>query len=168
MRRHEPGLLVIAAVRAGREAAADMVQETLAAAVTNLRRGQWRGEGTLAAYLATILRNLIHRARTRPRIEGDPSGLDCLQAESEDPIASIEQSEARVLVRRALARLSPIHREVIVRHYFEGQSAEAIARETGTPRGTILSRLHYARLELARLVNPELAHRHKDAGGPIA
>lgn len=164
VRRHEPGLLAIAIVRAGREVAADLVQETLAAAIANLRRGDWRGEGTLAAYLAAILRHLIHRAHAQHAPKGDASGLDGLLAPGDDPLEAVRRREARFHVRRALLQLTPPQREVMVRHYLEGQSAEEIAHVMGTPRGTVLSRLHYARLEMARLLNPGGRFAHKDHG----
>lgn len=167
IRRYESGLRAIATVRAGREIANDLVQDTLTVAIGNLRRGEWRAQGPLPAYLTAILRNLVRRslARARETRDGaetsDPERLPSLDA---DPHAAAEHQEARLRVRRALMCLTDPHREVVLRHYFEGESAEEIARRMGTPRGTVLSRLHYARLELLEEMNREGIAGHKVQG----
>ncbi|MEM8782078.1 MAG: sigma-70 family RNA polymerase sigma factor [Planctomycetota bacterium] len=57
--------------------------------------------------------------------------------------------ERSTLVRAALGLLSPGHRDVVVRHYLEGQTAQDIAAALGLPVGTIKSRLHYARRRMS-------------------
>lgn len=168
VRRFEPGLHAIAVVRSGWHAAPDLVQETLVAALANLRRGDWRGEGPLAAYLASILRRRIQRDRSRATAEGSSeaggTALDTLPTPNPDPETTAERDEARLQVRSALTLLSAAHREVVIRHYFEDQTAEEIARVMRLPRGTVLSRLHYARQEIARRMNQKGGPRHKDHG----
>ena len=48
-------------------------------------------------------------------------------------------------VRREIGRLIGIYREVTVKYYVHGQSVEQIATELNIPKGTVLSRLSYAR-----------------------
>jgi len=151
--RFEPGLMAVARIRAGRQAAGDLVQETLTIALPNMRKGAWTGEGPLAAYLAAILRRQIQKAWGVRRADTDPVELESLPAAGTEALASAERDEQHVRIRHALDRLHASHRDVILRHYLDEQSVEAIARELGVPRGTVLSRLHYARKKLARVLN---------------
>jgi RNA polymerase sigma-70 factor (ECF subfamily) len=51
-------------------------------------------------------------------------------------------------LRRALDRLTPEHRAVVVLRHLEGYSIGEIADRTGERQGTVKSRLHYALREL--------------------
>jgi len=156
----QPGLTAIARVRAGRSRAPDLVQETLAAALTNLRRGDWKGEGTLAAYLAGILRHLISRGRPHPSISERDLPTGRAQESLPDPLTVLERDESSDQVHRALARLSPRHREVLLLHYLEDRSIEDIAAGLDVPRGTVLSRLHHGRRKMAKILNRLRGGRH--------
>lgn len=61
-----------------------------------------------------------------------------------------DRSEEYDVVRREIGRLLCIYREVTVRHYMHGHTVERIARDLGVPKGTVLSRLSTARLQLKR------------------
>ena len=54
----------------------------------------------------------------------------------------------RDALRRALDRLTPEHRAVVVLRHLEGRSIADIAARTGERQGTVKSRLHYALREL--------------------
>jgi RNA polymerase sigma-70 factor (ECF subfamily) len=54
----------------------------------------------------------------------------------------------RDALRRALDRLTPEHRLVVVLRHLEGYSTSEIAARTGEREGTVKSRLHYALREL--------------------
>ncbi|HKQ63205.1 MAG TPA: sigma-70 family RNA polymerase sigma factor [Candidatus Polarisedimenticolaceae bacterium] len=153
VRRYEPGLLAIARVRTGPDLAEDVVQETFAVAVVNLRRGDWRGDGPLAAYLATILRRRIARLRGGSRTVAAGEALEQLPDRGIDPLVAAQRIQARERVRQALRALPQGQRDVLVCHYFDGLSVEEVAGELGIPRGTVLSRLHHARRKLARWLN---------------
>ncbi len=149
----QPGLTAIARVRADESIAADLVQETFVAALENLRGGRWRAEGPLGAYLAAILRRQIRRARafmTLPAQPGDPA-----ERADYDPGPGwwAERSEQIRRVRAALDRLPSQQRDVLTRHYLDGQSVAHIGRALRIPRGTVLSRLFHARVRLRRLLN---------------
>ena len=55
-------------------------------------------------------------------------------------------------VHHALDRLSLAHREVISLFFLEEMSIEEISAVLSVPAGTVKSRLHYAKLELRRLL----------------
>lgn len=161
--RFQSDLMAIALARAGREIAADMVQETFAAALPNLRRGDWRGEGPLGAYLAAILRRQISRWRHRCWREAGQTALPDLPADLDDPAERAERSQAISRVRRALGRLPSSHRDVLIRHYLGEESAEEIAMALRIPRGTVLSRLHHARRKLSKDLDRSLGHSLRTA-----
>jgi RNA polymerase sigma-70 factor (ECF subfamily) len=57
-------------------------------------------------------------------------------------------------VRRAIDELSDGHREAIILRDLQGFSYEEIAALTGEAIGTVKSRIHRARAELARKLRP--------------
>ena len=58
-------------------------------------------------------------------------------------------------MQRALNRLSPEHRAVLIMKDMEGQKYETMADALQVPIGTIRSRLHRARLELRELLEQD-------------
>ena len=58
-------------------------------------------------------------------------------------------SPDRVDLHRALGRLTPLHREVLVLHYVAELSVDAVAKQLRLPAGTIKSRLSRAHRALA-------------------
>lgn len=61
-------------------------------------------------------------------------------------------TEDRVAVVAALRTLGPDMRETLAMHYLADLSVDEIARQTGTPAGTIKARLHRGRAQLAKLL----------------
>ncbi len=58
-------------------------------------------------------------------------------------------------MQRALERMSPKKREVIVLAVIEGLPGEEVARVLGVPVATVWTRLHHARRELTDAVFEE-------------
>jgi RNA polymerase sigma-70 factor (ECF subfamily) len=70
------------------------------------------------------------------------------------PEPAAPPSEDAVLVTAALRRLAPHLRQAVALHYLFDLPVAAIAAETGVPVGTVTSRLHRGRAELAVLLSP--------------
>jgi RNA polymerase sigma-70 factor (ECF subfamily) len=70
-----------------------------------------------------------------------------------DPEAALQEKDRGELLRRALMRLSPEHREVIDLVYYHEKSVEEVAHILAIPPATVKTRMFYARKELAELVN---------------
>jgi len=114
----------------------------------------FRGDaGTSArAWLLTIVRNTAHSWHTQHRTDGLAVEFD----ESEhSPAVTNGQPEARETLGRALDRLAPEFREVIVLRELQGLSYKEISDVTGAPVGTVMSRLSRARARLQEALRGE-------------
>jgi len=128
--------------------AADVVQEAVMRA---LRYFDSYHGGDARAWLLQIVRNSAYTwiAANRPagRVPLDAAELDTAAAGDH----SIDAAEGEGL-RRAIARLPLEQREVLILREFEDLSYRQIADITGSPIGTVMSRLSRARDQLAALV----------------
>jgi RNA polymerase sigma-70 factor, ECF subfamily len=133
--------------------AEDAVQEALVLA--------WRGWVRLrdadrfGAWFDRILVNVCYeRLRGRRRSRSDVLPPD-LGARPGDPFAA---TIARDAVGRALLRLSPEQRIVVVLRYWRDLSIEEIADRVRVPSGTVRSRLHYALRTLKSDIDSVVTH----------
>jgi len=83
--------------------------------------------------------------------ESPSAAVACEAATSErSPYQVLEQAEREVVVKRALASLSPLYRAVLVLREMEGLPYEEIAQVLGLAEGTVKSRLLRGRELLRR------------------
>ena len=61
------------------------------------------------------------------------------------------------------ARISPIHREVLVLRDYQDLSYSEIAKTLRIPQGTVMSRLHRARMLIRTTVNRRVATAREDS-----
>lgn len=129
----------------------DVTQDVLLQAQRSAPR--FEGRSALRTWLYGVVRNVSrhHLRRERAR-RGREEDADARLAEIPDgcldPLQRLEQEERATLVRDAVARLTPEHREALRLRDFEGHDYEAIARMLQIPLGTVRSRLHNARAAL--------------------
>jgi len=69
-----------------------------------------------------------------------------------NPTEGLEREELKKTIDRALAQLSEGHRAVIVMHTFEEMAYKEIAESMDCSIGTVMSRLFYARRNLASVL----------------
>jgi RNA polymerase sigma-70 factor (ECF subfamily) len=118
----------------------------------------------LSAWILRIAHNtaLDYLRRRRPVMlsldEAGDDGTLALVDRLPDPGALpdrvVEHRRTGEAIDRALDRLRPAYREVIVLRYQEGLDYEEIAAVTGRPVGTVKTFLHRARRELATALGP--------------
>jgi RNA polymerase sigma-70 factor (ECF subfamily) len=84
-------------------------------------------------------------ARLDPDVEVAPS-------HNPSPATEAQRSELRAQIDAALLQLSPEHRAVIQLREYEGLDYAEIARVLKCRIGTVMSRLHYARKALQKLL----------------
>lgn len=165
VRRHESRLYRFGLKMCGsREAAGDVVQDTLLAVVRSL--AAFRGEASVSTWLYTIARRACLRQRRRSRFAPHhEESLDAMVEADVPPIASPASSPEDEAGRReiaaaldaAIAALEPGQREVLLLRDVEGLSAPEVAAALGLRVEAVKSRLHRARLAVRRRLAPLLA-----------
>ena len=117
------------------DAAEDLVQNSLIAAVRNL--GSWRGEATLFTWLCTICRREISAWEKRTSrgvivslAEEDPglrAALDSIGAAADAPDAGLARADTGRIVQLALDHLPPRYSRALEWKYLEELSVDDIA-----------------------------------------
>ncbi|HUX21769.1 MAG TPA: RNA polymerase sigma factor [Spirochaetia bacterium] len=136
--------------------AKDITQETFLRAYRGL--GSFDPSKPFYPWIHRIARNLslnyIGRAERKNLSlpEGDP-----FPARTEDPALSIIHEAESESLYRAIDRLTPEHREIIMLKHFGECSYAEIAEIVGIPIGTVMSRLYNARMKLKSLLSEENA-----------
>lgn len=143
------------------EDAQDVVQETFINAYLSL--ANFKGDSQFFTWLYRIAMNtaISHKRKQKGTLSFDAgrngeSGLEPLDgSEFNRPGHAMEQVEEERRIQKALNRLSPEHKIVLVLKDMEEQKYEDIAEILQIPIGTVRSRLHRARLELRDLLQRE-------------
>jgi RNA polymerase sigma-70 factor (ECF subfamily) len=149
--------------------AEDAAQETVLKALKNL--GNFRAESKFSTWLVSIAVNEA-RARLRharvlkfesvdespPDEEGGftPSVISDWR---EVPLQALERKELRELLRRAIAGLPEIYREVLLLRDVEEFSIAEAAATLGVSEGVVKTRLLRARLMMQKILAPQLASK---------
>jgi RNA polymerase sigma-70 factor (ECF subfamily) len=117
--------------------------------VVALRRiGDLRDPAAARAWLRAIVSNVCLAQLRRPTVELRDEPIDAPTADTVQE--ALERCAVRDWVWTALGRLSePLRLPLILRHFSEASSYEAIAEICGVPVGTVRSRLNAARARLA-------------------
>jgi RNA polymerase sigma-70 factor (ECF subfamily) len=142
------------------DAAEDLVQETYLAAFQAWRkhRRPERVEPWIATICLNLARSNFRRLRRRPEetLQADPGESVRSEADTAwEALAAID----RGVVRSALWALPEEQRVAVTLMDIGGLTAKEVARVMGTPRGTVLSRVHRGRKALAALVRREVEQR---------
>ena len=135
--------------------AQDIVQDTFLQAIRSVHRFQ--GRSTVYTWLHAILLNLTrhyHRERKRIVYDDELTGREA-SLPDENP-SQLDAGAASSAVLESLRKLSWAHREVIILRYYENMKIHEIARQLGISKGTVKSRLHYAIVEMQKLMPDEL------------
>ena len=131
--------------------AEDLTQETLLAALAYHSNGNEIKD--VRAWLLTILNrryyDMLRKKYRQPTISMGED-FDIFYSTDDENLRAIEISEEACELRKAVAFLAKIYREVIVKHYMNGESIAQIASELNLPEGTVKSRLHLGRNQLKK------------------
>ena len=136
--------------------AEDLAQEAIARALEALphRRGGSRLETWVFGIAVNVCREYRRReGRDEPV---DDSMLLSIPDSRSDPARLVTANERRAAVERALATLSPAHRDVLLLRDGAGMGYREIAQALGIPVGTVRSRIHNATALVLRAVEAEL------------
>ena len=132
---------------------------------------RFRGESRVSTWIFRITVNhcknrRLYRNRRKfdahEPLEGVPKGDDGPQRQIPSQGPGTDQgshrSEAEEILHEALGRLDEDQRTIILLRDIQDLSYEEISEILDLPRGTVKSRLHRARAELARLVSRHIGH----------
>jgi RNA polymerase sigma-70 factor (ECF subfamily) len=143
------------------EQARDAVQEAFLKAYVNLERFEERS--SFYTWLYRLVMNLCLDLRRRDRSalqvetpepadlerigapELRPTDEEVFRAHEEGPESALGRVEIRTALARAIEELPDAARETLILREVEGLSYAEIAESLGIPKGTVMSRLHYAR-----------------------
>ncbi len=177
-------LTMVTDILKSREDAEDVVQESFVKAFLSLRN--FKGQSSFYTWLYRIAYNMAIDVRRRSgrrggnhveykegvgvnrvaTADGDTTRAIAGAAEHmqnvEGPHAALVRKEAGQRLQQVLGELSEEHRAVIMLREVDGLNYDEIAHAVGVPRGTVMSRLHYARKALQKalrdFVNPTGSH----------
>ena len=131
-----------------RDAADDLVQDTLERAVRKFHL--WR-PGDLRAWLFSIMHNVfVNQLKSRklaPSVEIDEETLAAY-------VPGVDRLDVMDL-ERALGKLAPEQREVVLLVALEDMTYADVSRALGVPIGTVMSRLSRGRERLRRAMEGE-------------
>jgi RNA polymerase sigma factor (sigma-70 family) len=143
---------------------ADIAQEALAAALSQIRRGLFRGDSTLGTWLFTIVKGKIadyrrsnRRTALSARSEPAAGWLPDRPLESSHPAAQ----ELRIVVRDALRAMPAEHRLILLLNQQGGLTIDDIAGRLGRSRGRVGALLAEAKRMFRESVRPGETSRRK-------
>jgi RNA polymerase sigma-70 factor (ECF subfamily) len=142
-----------------REDALDLSQEAFVRAYRNIKQVK-PGRGFFP-WFYQILKNLCisHLRKRKYRRATSLDADDCPEVEASAdnflPDVVVDRNEVKDKVWQAIGRLDGKHREVIILRHFRNMSYEQIAEAIFCNKGTVTSRLYYARKRLQELLSTE-------------
>ena len=155
--RYQRKILAVASgMLHNRDDALELTQETFVKAYENLNK--FKGESSFYTWLYRIVVNLAIDFRRRERRHPTVSLADRVTGEDveegltdqrlSDPYQRASVQEIGARVQEAINELTPDHKAVILLREVEGLSYDDISRVMQCSKGTVMSRLHYARKKL--------------------
>jgi RNA polymerase sigma-70 factor (ECF subfamily) len=142
-----------------REDALDLSQEAFIRAYNNIE--SFNSKRNFFPWFYQILRNLCFshlrkRKRERARFTFDlDSERQTFEPETQEhfsPELVAERNETKDRLWKAISKLEPKHREVIILRHFQDLSYEEISKVLLCNKGTVTSRLYYARKRLKEIL----------------
>lgn len=115
--------------------------------------GQFEGRSQVSTWLLAIGRfKALTALRNRKYEDVDQDEVLAIPDGAESPEAQMDRSQTCESLRKAIAQLSPAHREIIDLIYYHEKSVEEVGQIVGIPQATVKTRMFYARKHLAQLL----------------
>jgi len=114
---------------------------------------QFEGRSQVSTWLLSIARFKALSARRRRTHAELNEVIEATVADSADNAeVALEKKHEGEMLRSALTKLSPDHREIIDLVYYHEKSVDDAALSLSIPSATVKTRMFYARKKLAELV----------------
>ncbi len=157
VKRHMKDAYLIALGLVGnREDALELSQEAFFRAYEHY--DDLQSKGKFFPWFYQILRNLcfshLRKRRIRRASSLDDTQCGCPEPQGQecfDPGVIAERNETKDRIWKAMSRLDDKHREVIILRHFRNMSYDEMAKVLFCNRGTVTSRLFYARQQLKEI-----------------
>ena len=142
----------LAARMCGPDSAEDVTQEAFLAAWRALP--EFRGDCRFSTWLYRLVSNAAIDCLRREKKHRDTGDVDDLELPDGGPSPQelAERSDTRDAVRRALDRLSPEHRQVLLLRFMQELDYGEIARALNVSEGTVKSRINRAKSKLREVL----------------
>ena len=142
----------LAARMCGPDSAEDVTQEAFLAAWRALP--EFRGDCRFSTWLYRLVSNAAIDCLRREKKHRDTGDVDDLELSDggPSPQEQAERSDTRDAVRRALDRLSPEHRQVLLLRFMQELDYGEIARALNVSEGTVKSRINRAKSKLREVL----------------
>ncbi len=143
-----PLLYYATSLTGNQDTALDVLQDVWLKVIRGIRR--LNDPGSLRPWLYSITHGVaVDRIRSNySREKAERTQLEDSE-EAEEPSFVDEDADA---VHQALSRLGVKHREVLVLHFLRDLSIEEIATVVGCSKGTVKSRIHYAKRQMKQIL----------------
>ena len=90
--------------------------------------------------------------RARPHDPLDDHVAETIEDPADNPEATMQNEQRRVLLQDCLTQLSATHREIVDLVYYHGKKIEEAASILGVPLNTVKTRMFHARKRLGELI----------------
>jgi RNA polymerase sigma-70 factor, ECF subfamily len=115
--------------------------------------GKFEARSTVSTWLLAIARfKALSSLRKRSEEELDEEAAAAIEDLGDDPEVAVQKKDKSEVLRKAIAHLSPEHREIIDLVYYHEKSIEEVAEIVGIPENTVKTRMFYARKRLSELL----------------
>jgi RNA polymerase sigma factor (sigma-70 family) len=145
---------VAASITGKPDTAREAVQEGFALALAH--RAEFRGEGSLQAWVSRIVLRAALDTRRRPA--PSPGVLDEMGDGTLLWAPALPHADRDPALAAAVGNLPPRQRQIVFLRYFADLTNAQVAETLGLSPNTVSAALHQARTALARQLEPEDAH----------
>ena len=115
--------------------------------------GRFEGRSAVTTWLLSIARfKALSARRRRTDVELDETIETTVADCADNAEVALEKKHQGEMLRGALTKLSPEHREIIDLVYYHEKSVDDAAQILSIPSATVKTRMFYARKKLAELV----------------
>jgi len=147
----------------------DLAQQAMIKAWRNLAGFDARSKFSTWLYRIAVNcgRDYLRSLKSRPAAplnKLDEDQPDPEQADTRTPEDRARASELKAALADALDKLSPEHREVFILGELQQLPYEQVSSILKCKRGTVMSRMHYARRHLLKLLQPYLPDTREQKG----
>jgi RNA polymerase sigma-70 factor (ECF subfamily) len=146
------------------DAARDAVQDAFVKAYNNL--GKFEQRSAFFTWLYRLVKNqcldMLRRDRSDRVVDWEEGSLAEAEASADAtpevdsvsfaPATELQRKQLREHIDAAIAKLPESARETLILREVEGLSYQEIAEAQGIPKGTVMSRLFYARKQMQKLL----------------